>query len=147
MNWIWILCLQARLLDWKPEVLETKTRRQTGQVKAVTSYREIFGIELPLMSPPQAKLDKASRASSPATSASTTPSRYPPQIFHYLFLHLSDWSRLRRGPTQDNSGVFGQILNLLANPLSFVKIQTLIRYPMRKFQLKVGKTVRSHFWD
>merc|ERR1712088_1284958 len=39
--------LKAKLLDWKPEVFETKTRRQSNQVKAVTSYREIFGIDLP----------------------------------------------------------------------------------------------------
>ena len=39
--------LKAKMLDWKPEVFETKTRRQSNQVKAVTAYREIFGIDLP----------------------------------------------------------------------------------------------------
>ena len=43
--------LKAKILDWKPEVLETKTRRQSNQVKAVTSYKEIFGIDLPTHKP------------------------------------------------------------------------------------------------
>ncbi|CAB4069879.1 unnamed protein product [Lepeophtheirus salmonis] len=34
--------LKAKMLDWKPEVFETKTRRQSNQVRAVTAYREIF---------------------------------------------------------------------------------------------------------
>jgi hypothetical protein len=43
--------LKAKILDWKPEVLETKTRRQSNQVKTSTNYKEIFGIDLPV-SPP-----------------------------------------------------------------------------------------------
>lgn len=39
--------LKAQLLDWHPEVLESKTRRQTSLTKAVTSVKEIFGFELP----------------------------------------------------------------------------------------------------
>lgn len=39
--------LKAKFLDWKPEVFETKTRRQSNQIKLVTNYREIFGIDLP----------------------------------------------------------------------------------------------------
>lgn len=40
--------LKSKVLDWKPEVLETKTRRQYNQSKAVTNIREIFGSDLPV---------------------------------------------------------------------------------------------------
>ena len=39
--------LKAKLLDWKPEVLENKTRHQTTKAREVTAYKEIFGSELP----------------------------------------------------------------------------------------------------
>ena len=35
--------LKAKLLDWKPEVLENKTRHQTTKAREVTAYKEIFG--------------------------------------------------------------------------------------------------------
>ena len=35
--------LKAKLLDWKPEVLESKTRHQTTKAREVTAYKEIFG--------------------------------------------------------------------------------------------------------
>ena len=40
--------LKAKILDWKPEVFETKTRRQSNQVKGKAGglIREIFGIDL-----------------------------------------------------------------------------------------------------
>ena len=40
--------LKAKILDWKPEVFETKTRRQANQIKTVSNYKEIFGIDLPV---------------------------------------------------------------------------------------------------
>ena len=73
--------LKAKILDWKPEVLETKTRRQSNQVKAVTSYKEIFGIDLPRSpgksSPKKKKKKKNAKAeetadASPAVGAATT---------------------------------------------------------------------------
>ena len=48
--------VKARMLDWKPEVYETKTRRQAHQVKTSTSLREIFGTE-----PPEKKDKKGKR--------------------------------------------------------------------------------------
>ena len=39
--------LKAKLLDWKPEVLENKTRHQTTKAREVTAYKEIFGLDLP----------------------------------------------------------------------------------------------------
>ncbi len=39
--------LKAKLLDWRPEVLETKTRRQSNKVKTATNHKEIFGLDLP----------------------------------------------------------------------------------------------------
>jgi hypothetical protein len=39
--------LKAKILDWKPQVLESKTRHQTSQARAVTAYKDIFGIDLP----------------------------------------------------------------------------------------------------
>ena len=67
--------LKAKLLDWKPEVFETKTRRQSNQVKAVTSYREIFGIDLPGSDLVGSKRGKESSRSSPASSGTSTPTK------------------------------------------------------------------------
>ena len=71
--------LKAKLLDWKPEVFETKTRRQSNQVKAVTSYREIFGIDLPKPDAPTVKRGKdigsAGYKASPPTSGTSTPTK------------------------------------------------------------------------
>ena len=67
--------LKAKLLDWKPEVFETKTRRQSNQVKAVTSYREIFGIDLPEPSLTKSKKGKDGYQSSPPTSGTSTPTK------------------------------------------------------------------------
>ena len=67
--------LKAKLLDWKPEVFETKTRRQSNKVKAVTSYREIFGIDLPGQSY-FAELTKRGK-DSPPTSGTSTPTKKP----------------------------------------------------------------------
>lgn len=39
--------LKAKILDWKPEVLSSKTRHQTTKAREVTAYKEIFGTELP----------------------------------------------------------------------------------------------------
>merc|ERR1719232_1016523 len=69
--------LKARLLDWKPEVLETKTRRQSNQIKAVTSYREIFGIDLPEPNVTKSKRKKDGNQSSPPTSGTSTPTKKP----------------------------------------------------------------------
>ena len=35
--------LKAKILDWKPEVLSSKTRHQTTKAREVTAYKEIFG--------------------------------------------------------------------------------------------------------
>merc|ERR1719400_2891272 len=67
--------LKAKLLDWKPEVFETKTRRQSNQVKAVTSYREIFGIDLPEPNITKSKRGKDGYQSSPPTSGTSTPTK------------------------------------------------------------------------
>ena len=37
--------LKAKILDWKPEVLENKTRHQTTKARETTAYKEIFGCE------------------------------------------------------------------------------------------------------
>lgn len=39
--------LKAKILDWKPAVLENKTRHQANKAREVTAYREIFGLDLP----------------------------------------------------------------------------------------------------
>jgi hypothetical protein len=71
--------LKSKLLDWKPEVFETKTRRQSNQVKAVTSYRDIFGIDLPKSHSPKYKRGKdgnsGSHHTSPPTSGTSTPTK------------------------------------------------------------------------
>merc|ERR1711974_546736 len=71
--------LKAKLLDWKPEVFETKTRRQSNQVKAVTSYRDIFGIDLPKSNSPKYKRGKdvvsGNHHTSPPTSGTSTPTK------------------------------------------------------------------------
>merc|ERR1711981_1438090 len=71
--------LKAKLLDWKPEVFETKTRRQSNQVKAVTSYRDIFGIDLPKSQSPKFKKGKDGISGgyhpSPPSSGASTPTK------------------------------------------------------------------------
>ena len=37
--------LKAKILDWKPEVLENKTRHQTTKARETTAFKEIFGSE------------------------------------------------------------------------------------------------------
>ncbi len=38
--------LKSKVLDWRPEVLETKTRRQASEAKTASNHREIFGLDL-----------------------------------------------------------------------------------------------------
>jgi len=75
--------LKAQLLDWHPEVLESKTRRQTSLTKAVTSVKEIFGFELPgkgsglsgaKASSSSAKANSTNSAKTNSTSSSKTSS-------------------------------------------------------------------------
>ena len=61
--------LKAKILDWKPEVYETKTRRQSNQVKVATGFKEIFGIDLP-----EAKAARNNEAMGRAAAAAATPS-------------------------------------------------------------------------
>ena len=62
--------IKARMLDWKPEVYETKTRRQAHQIKAVSSVREIFGSD-----PPVKASKKAKRKSSSHSSLNSSPAK------------------------------------------------------------------------
>ena len=39
--------LKAKILDWKPEVLENKTRHQTTKARETTAFKEIFGSDPP----------------------------------------------------------------------------------------------------
>ena len=71
---------KAKLLDWKPEVLENKTRHQTTKAREVTAYKEIFGLEL---SGVAKKSSSSGRQKSKATSekkAVSTPVKEPPSI-------------------------------------------------------------------
>lgn len=73
--------LKAKLLDWKPEVLENKTRHQTTKAREVTAYKEIFGLELPGVSPPKtskgSKKKQAKAAVSSSASEETTTETKP----------------------------------------------------------------------
>ncbi len=60
--------LKAKLLDWKPEVLESKTRRQSNS-KVKANYKEIFGLNLPT---------SKSAASAPVDSGEVTPASSVP---------------------------------------------------------------------
>lgn len=76
--------LKAKLLDWKPEVLENKTRHQTTKAREVTAYKEIFGLELPGSSPPKTskgskKKQAKAAVSSPAAEETTTASETKPR--------------------------------------------------------------------
>jgi hypothetical protein len=61
--------IKARMLDWKPEVYETKTRRQAHQVKAVSSVREIFGSDPPVKASKKAKRKRVSSGQSSQNSS------------------------------------------------------------------------------
>ena len=79
--------LKAKILDWKPEVFETKTRRQSNQVKGKAGglIREIFGIDLKTARESKRKMMKrkelaaasASMAASEAASLISPPTPSP----------------------------------------------------------------------
>ena len=72
--------LKAKILDWKPEVFETKTRRQSNQIKVKTGLKEIFGIDLKTAKESKRKIMKkmAAAAASTATAAASEVSSSPP---------------------------------------------------------------------
>lgn len=65
--------MKAKLLDWKPAVLENKTRHQATKAREVTAYKEIFGIDLP-----GAKKSKGGKGSKKAKSVTEKPSEDQP---------------------------------------------------------------------
>ena len=82
--------LKAKLLDWKPEVLENKTRHQTTKAREVTAYKEIFGLDLPgivkkpktghrkkakIVDEPQSQPNKDEKAKSAEKPARKTPKK------------------------------------------------------------------------
>ena len=73
--------LKAKILDWKPEVLSSKTRHQTSKAREVTAYKEIFGTELPGKSK-KTKSSKKKKKVDPelsSDSATTTPTKQTPE--------------------------------------------------------------------
>ena len=69
--------LKAKILDWKPEVFETKTRRQSNQVKVKTGIKEIFGIDLKTAKESKRKMKKKKEAASAASQAVSPPTPSP----------------------------------------------------------------------
>ena len=63
--------VKAQMLDWKPEVYETKTRRQAHQIKAESNIREIFGSDPPTKN--NEKKTKRKRLSSSQSSRNSSP--------------------------------------------------------------------------
>ena len=73
--------LKAKILDWKPEVFETKTRRQSNQIKVKTGLKEIFGIDLKTAKESKRKIMKkmaAAAAASAATAVASEVTSSPP---------------------------------------------------------------------
>ena len=76
--------LKAKILDWKPEVLSSKTRHQTTKAREVTAYKEIFGTELPGGKSKKSKSGKKKKKASAepevsSDSAATTPTKSTPE--------------------------------------------------------------------
>ena len=69
--------LKAKLLDWKPEVLESKTRHQTTKAREVTAYKEIFGLEL---SGIVKKSSSSNRKKSKAAEEKASPAKTEPSV-------------------------------------------------------------------
>ena len=75
--------LKAKILDWKPEVLSSKTRHQTTKAREVTAYKEIFGTELPGKSKKSKakgnKKKKATEEDSSDSASVVTPTKQTPE--------------------------------------------------------------------
>ena len=71
--------LKAKILDWKPEVLTSKTRHQTSKAREVTAYKEIFGTDLPGKNKKSKSSKKKTKKETEHSDSATTPTKQTPE--------------------------------------------------------------------